>query len=123
MKFVNLDTSDAINQYVREKCSTLSSRIAVQPNRYKMKMTVRPDAKLKTGKIKTFHVTGAIKVARSAELRASTKHSNIRKAIDKVITSLEKQVRRSTEKKERSRSTVGKSMKPVRNYKWRMSVR
>jgi len=59
-------------------------------------MKVRPDAKSREAQIKSFQVSD-------------------------VITVLEKQLYRKTEKKERSRATMRKTLKLVREYKWELS--
>lgn len=122
MKYIDVDSSKALDAYVREQCSSLVERISSHPNKYKLRMSVRPEARNKDGKIKSFHVEGIIVIPRKSDLRASKKGGDVKKAIESVVASLEKQVRRQTEKQERSRKTVGRSLKPVREFKWEMSL-
>lgn len=115
--------SDQLNTYIQKQCAGLMTRLKAHPNKYKLALTVRPEAKNKEGKTKLFNVKGVIKVARSADLRASRKDANPKAAIDDVVRALETQIRRITEKKERSRKTVGKSLKPIKEYKYELSIK
>ncbi len=82
-----------------------------------MKATSRhPD-----GSVKSFEVVGTIAIKRKGELRVSKKHADPEKAVLLTIDALEKQVRRWSEKRERSRATLGKSLKSVRSFKMEVS--
>jgi ribosome-associated translation inhibitor RaiA len=115
--------SDQLNKYIQTQCSGLMNRLKAHPNKYKLALTVRPEAKNKEGKVKSFTVKGVIKIARASDIRAAKKDANPKVAVDDVIKALEKQIRRSTEKKERSRKTLGKTLKPIKEYKYELSVK
>lgn len=121
MKFEKVDKSEALDAYVQEHASSLLNRLNARGNKYKIKMTVKPYTLSKESKIKEFVVSGVISVVGKKQLRAIKKHKSPQEAVLLVISALEKQLRRLTEKKERSRSTMGKTLKPVNKYKWELT--
>lgn len=121
MKFENVDKSEALDGYVQEHANSLLKRLNARGNRYKIKMIVKSSGRTEEAKIKEFVVIGTITVVGQKQLRASKKHKNPQDAVLLVIGALEKQLRRLTEKKERSRSTMGKTLKPVNKYKWEVT--
>jgi ribosomal subunit interface protein len=123
MKYVHIDSSEALNEFVKKQCHALTERISAHPRKYKLKMSVKPESRNKDGQVKSFQVEGSIDINKRKELRASKKGSDIKKVVEQVVQSLEKQMRRHTEKTERSRKTLGKSLKPIREFKWEMSFK
>jgi ribosome-associated translation inhibitor RaiA len=117
IRYVNVEPSAALDRFIQNHMQTLLERVSVHPKKYSLSMTIKANAKNAQGKIKSFEVDGTFKIARRANLRAAEKMGNVQKAVVSVIKSLEKQIRRLSEKKERSRKTIGKSLKSVRNFK------
>lgn len=74
-------------------------------------------AKKKDGTIKAFEFVAVLKIKNAGELRISKKSLEPKTAVVEAVRALEKQVRRFSEKRERSRTTVGTSLKPVREFK------
>jgi ribosome-associated translation inhibitor RaiA len=122
MRYVGISRSEALDDYVRKQSNGLLQRISVRPNKYKLKFRVSPEARKSDGSIYSFSVEGVVTITGRKELRAKAKDADAKKAIDKVIKALEGKVRRETEKTERSRKTVGKSLKPVKEYLWKLSL-
>lgn len=121
MKFVKVDASESLDAFAQEHSRTLLKRLDAHNGKYKFKMTMKPGARRKDGQVKNFEVVGVIAIRGSGELRANKTDADPKKAVLSVVTALEKQIRRWTEKRERSRSTVGKSLKPVRAFKMEIS--
>lgn len=122
LKYVGVEKSEALDAYVRKHCNGLLRRISVHPSKYKLKFCIRPEARKIDHSISSFSVEGAIVITGRTELRAKAKAKDVKVAIDKVIKNLEVKVRRDTEKRERSRKTIGKSLKPVTEYRWELSL-
>jgi ribosomal subunit interface protein len=117
IKYVNVKPSAALNSFIQDHLHTLLDRIYVHPNKYAVSLTVKANAKKSQAKITSFEVDGTFRIARHANLRASEKMTDVHNAITTVVAALEKQIRRFSEKKERSRKTIGKSLKPVKEFK------
>lgn len=122
LNFVNVDNSEAINQYMRQQCSWLIDKMDAHPGRFKFDMKVRAEARTPEGQVKSYQVMGEIRIAGSKILKVRKKNKDIKKAIDEATQSLEKQMRRLSRKKVRSRTTVGKTLKPVREYKLQLTM-
>lgn len=118
MKFVGIPTSKALDTYVRRQCHALLKRVSARPNKYRLKFRIQPVAKNFEGTISHFQVDGVMTITGRKSLRASGQDTNIKRVVDHVIESLEKQVRRETEKRERSRKTLGRSMQLIREFNW-----
>ncbi len=118
MKFVNMDNSKALDQFVQKQCAALAKRMESRPNKYKISLTVEASSRTPEGVANMYKATGVIKVSRQADIRASKSNRDVKQALIDVVAALEKQIRRQTEKQERSRKTLGKSLKPVRHMKW-----
>jgi ribosomal subunit interface protein len=117
IRYVNMKPSEALSNFIQDHIRTLQERISVHPNKYSVNITVKANAKNAEAKITSFEVDGTFCIARRANLRASEKMSDVHQAITAVSKSLEKQIRRLTEKLERSRKTIGKSLKPIKKFK------
>lgn len=118
LRFIGIPTSKALDVYVRRHCQSLLKRISARPDRYHLKFRVQPIAKNFEGAISYFQVDGGLVITGRKTLRASAEGDNIKQAVDKVIEALEKQLRRETEKRERSRKTMGRTMELVREHTW-----
>lgn len=117
IKYVNVEPSAALDEFVQEHIKSLHHRIYLHQTKYAVGITIKADAKNAEGKIISFEVDGTFRIARRADLRAVEKMSDVHQAVTAVIKSLEKQIHRLTEKQERSRKTIGKSLKSVREFK------
>lgn len=117
IKYVNVEPSTALDEFVQEHIKSLRDRIFLHQTKYSVDITIKADAKNTEGKITSFEVDGTFYIARRADLRAVEKMSDVHQAVIAVIKSLEKQIHRLTEKQERSRKTIGKSLKSVREFK------
>lgn len=117
MRFTKIDTSEALELFVNKKSKTLLRRIRSYHDRYKFSMNIKPSAHKKDGSIKLFCAMGVLKIKSLSEIRAKYESPSPEIAVKRVIDSLEKQIRRYSEKSERSRSTLGKSLKPIRKFK------
>jgi ribosomal subunit interface protein len=117
IKYVNMKSSAALDVFIQDHIRSLLDRISVHPNKYSIDFTVKANAKSAENKITSFEVDGTFRVARRANLRASEKMRDVHEAVAAVSKSLEKQIRRLSEKLERSRKTMGKTLKPVKNFK------
>lgn len=118
MKFVNLNSSKALDSFVRKHASSLMRRVDSSNGRYRLSMAVRPISRSQDQTVKSFEVTGVFSIRGSKDLRANKKHADVKSAVVAVVEALEKQIRRTTEKKERSRKTLGTSLKTMREVKW-----
>ena len=121
MKYVHLEPSAALDQFVQNKLNTLTKRLHAHPRRYKFSLKLEVTSRKPTGVANNFRVTGAVKVLNGKNLLVIRKGVDAKKLISQVIENLEKQVRRDSEKRERSRKTFGKSLRKVRSMKWEMS--
>lgn len=122
MRYVGVEKSAALDTYVRRQCNGLLRRISIKPNKYKLKFRIKPEARKSDHSIKSFSVEGVIVITGRKELRAKAKMADAKAAVDSVIKALESKVRRETEKMERSRKTMGQSLKPVKEYRWEMTL-
>lgn len=121
MKFLNMDISPALNNHVHEKCSTLRRRFDNRRQKYKLSMKIEPNAKNSESKVTSFRVTGVVHVFGKEPVRVTKIDKDPKKGVNIVVDTLEKKIRRMTEKQERSRKTFGKTLKPVRALKWELS--
>lgn len=121
MKFINIDASQALDAFVDKKSKNLLKRVEAYHDRYKFSMNIKPRSRKKDGSVKTFSVVGVVKIKSVSDIRAEFESTDPKLAVKKVIDSLEKQIRRHTEKSERSRSTLGRSLKPIRQFKFEVS--
>lgn len=121
VKFVGLPNSKALDKYVRSHCNGLLKRIAAHPQKYQIKFSIKPEAKNQEAQVSSFKVDGSVTIVGRKSLRASAKGPDVKKMVDQVIEALETKIRRETEKRERSRKTVGQSLQPVKEYLWEMS--
>ncbi len=121
MKFVGIDLSKSLDSYVQKHARSLLKRMDGKGGRYALKLSMKSVARKNDTKVKSFEVTGSIAVAGLTEMRAQKKASSPKKAVSSVLSALEKQLRRHTEKRERSRATMGKTLKPVNEFKWQIS--
>lgn len=117
MKFENLDASSSLQAFGQKQATSLLKRIDAHDGRYRFKMTIRPNTRNPDGSVKLFEVVGTIKIRGRSELRVAKRNANPKVAVKEAVLTLEKQIRRYTEKSERSRSTVGKSLRSVREFK------
>lgn len=118
MKFVKLDSSEAVDVFLNDQCQAIARRISAHPERYHFDISVRPEAR-KDGKVTSFVVDAVINIARQGSLRVHKHGADLRSAVAEAIDSLETQLRRYTEKRERSRKTFGRSLKSVRSERWK----
>ncbi len=117
MKFINLDASSSLEAFGQKQARSLLKRIDASNERYRFKMTIKPDSRNPDGSVKLFEVVGVIKIKGRGELRAAKQNKDAKIAVQDVVSTLEKQIRRFSEKTERSRSTMGKSLRSVREFK------
>ena len=122
MKYVNLKASEALDAFVQKQCSSLARRVGSHPNKYKISLSVKANARNPDGIVISYEVIGIVKVARQSHLSVKKKGKDVKKTISDVIDALSKQLRRKTEKKERSRRTLGQTLKPVRHYTWELTA-
>lgn len=121
MKFTNIDASQSLDAFVDKKSKALLKRVGAYHDRYKFSMNIKPTSRKKDGSVKTFSVVGVVKIKSVSDLRAEFESADPKLAVKKVIESLEKQIRRHTEKSERSRTTLGRSLIPIRQFKLEVS--
>ncbi len=121
MKYINVKPSPALDSFVRKQCSSLAQRLESHPNKYKISLSIKANSKNTEGRVTTYEVIGAIKIARQGQLRVSKKGHDPKKLVSSVVDALNKQLRRQTEKQERSRKTLGRSLKPVRHTIWELT--
>ena len=121
MEYIDSPASRAFDAYVQRHASTLVRRISKSHGRYKVSFSLRPVARKSDGSVKSFKFVGKISIRGGGQIRAEEKAANPKDAALNVIRSLEKQLRRQTEKMERSRKTVGRSLKPIRELKWEIA--
>jgi ribosomal subunit interface protein len=121
MKFVKMEISQALNNHVHEKCSTLRRRFDNRREKYKITMKLEPNAKNPESRVTSFKVTGVVQVSGKPPIRVSKIEKDAKKGVNMVVETLEKKIRRLTEKQERSRKTFGKTLKPVRALKWELN--
>lgn len=117
MKYVDIDSSNSFDLFTKKQSSNLLKRLDKSGGRYKLLLAMKAGSKDTQGKIKLFEVKGSIQIRSQGLLVATSKNANPKKAVTDVISSLEKQIRRWSEKSERSRKTLGKSLKSVRDFK------
>jgi len=118
MKYVNVDSSKALDSFVQKHSRSLIRRVEQSNGRYNLSMSVRPVGRTPDQKVKSFEVSGVLSIQGVQNIRAAKKHKDPQVAVLAVVEALEKQIRRVTEKKERSRKTMGQSLKTVREVKW-----
>lgn len=116
LKYVNIKRSPALDVYVRKKCNTLLKRINARPGKYRLKFSVRPEARSTDSHVVAYKVTGAVIVTARKEFNASAEHYDVHDAIDEVVQKLEKKLHRDSEKRESSRRTLGRSKKSIRKF-------
>ncbi len=115
MKFINMDQSASLNQFMEQQSQSLRQRLSAYPRKYDLNLSVTPEQR-RDGLVTLFKVTGNIHVAGQRDLRATKTDADVKKATAQVIGALEKQMRRLTRKEVRSRYTLGKSLNPVRDF-------
>lgn len=115
MKFINIDQSASLNEFMHEQSQSLRQRLSAYPNKYDLNLSVSPEQR-REGLVTLFKVTGHIHIAGQKDLRATKTDADVKKATAQVIEALEKQMRRLTRKQVRSRYTLGKSLTPVREF-------
>lgn len=115
MRYINMDHSNNLNQYMEEQSQSLRQRLSTYPGKYNLDLRVNPEQR-RDGLITLFKVEGVIHIAGRKDLRASKTDANVKKATAQVIDALEKQMRRLSRKEERSRYTIGRSLTPVRDF-------
>lgn len=121
MKFTNIDVSRSLDAFVDKKAKALLKRVSAYHDRYKFSMNITPASRKGDGSVKTFYVVGVLKLKSISEMRSKVESSDPQLAVKKVIENLEKQIRRHSEKSERSRSTLGRTLKPIRQFKFEVS--
>jgi ribosome-associated translation inhibitor RaiA len=117
MKYIDIDSSISFDLFTKKQSQTIINRLDKNGERYKLLLGMKAISKDSQGKIKMFEVKGSIQIRGRGLLMATNKNTNPKKAVSTVIDSLEKQIRRWSEKTERSRKTIGKSLQSVRDFK------
>ncbi len=117
MKFINLDGSSSLEAFGQKQAKSLMKRIDARHEQYRFKMSIKPHARKPDGSVKLYEVVGTVKIKGRGELRAAKRNRDAKLAVHAVVSVLEKQLRRHSEKSERSRSTIGKSLRSVREFK------
>jgi ribosome-associated translation inhibitor RaiA len=117
VKYIDIDSSISFDLFTKKKSQVILDRLDKNGERYKLLLSMKAISKDAQGKIKLFEVKGSIKIKNRGILLASNKNKDPKKAVSSVTDSLEKQIRRWSEKTERSRKTMGKSLKTVRDFK------
>lgn len=120
MKYVKIKPSKTLNAYIQRHSQSLLRRMSKSDGRYKLSMSIQP-VSTREHFVKTYVVKGDIAIRGQTHLRASKKSADPEEAVLAVVEALEKQLRRLTEKEESSRKTIGRSLKPVREFKWEFS--
>lgn len=121
MKYINVDQSISFDTFTKNKSKSIIDRLDKNGERYKMNISVKSYSKDSQEKTNIFEVNGSIKINKRGILIAKNKNKNPHLAVSKVLESLEKQIRRWTEKTERSRKSMGRSLKSVRDFKLEIS--
>lgn len=117
ISYVHVESSPALTAFIEDQMSGLLERVAAHDRKYSISMIIKADAKNKDAKITSFEVDGTMTVSHHANLRAVEKMSDVNKAVAAVVKSLEKQIRRLTEKQEHSRKTIDKTHTSVADFK------
>lgn len=121
MEFDDVDRSLAFETFVDQKSRTLRRRIKSYKDRYRLKLELSTMARKNDRFVKMFVATGILRLKGIKDLVAKAKSKDPHVAMKTVIDRLETQVRRYTEKVERSRSTVGRTLHPVRQFKYEIA--
>lgn len=116
IKFINFDKSPALETFVKSHLGALKRRLKTKKvDLAKIKVSLRLDAKAPMGQLKNSQATIQARVPGIPKsFVASQKDANLRVAVKEASVAITKMVRRETEKKERSRKTMGKTMRRVR---------
>lgn len=116
IRFVNFDRSEALEFYTEEHMKGLLKRIERRPGESKsVEVQFKQEAKAPLGSLKDCEVMISYRYPGIKKILHIKKHgADIKKVLIEAIRATESAIRRSTEKSESGRKTLGKSKLKVR---------
>lgn len=118
IQFPDFSNTAAIDKYIEKRLRTLQKRLDARYDNPVLTLRGAVLNRKPDGKPKTFEAELLVKVPKSkAPFIAKKKNTDFRSALSDAADAMEAMLRRDSEKLERSRKTVGKSLYPVRKVK------
>lgn len=117
-QFTDFESTPAIYEFMEKRFQTIKKRIDARFHHSKVFLRGSVLARTPQGKAKKFLAELSVKVPRSkAPYIVKKSKDDFHAALSEAVQAMEKLLRRDSEKMERSRKTVGKSLKSVRKVK------
>lgn len=118
IQFPDFSDTAAIHEYIQKRLRTLHRRLDVRYQNPILTLRGRVLDRRADGTPRTFRAEISIKIPRSkTPLFAQKVGTDFRTALSDAVAAMEKILRRDSEKRERSRKTIGKSLYPVSRVK------
>ena len=114
-KFKGFTTTGSIETYIEKRFHTLQRRLDERYNNAKVTLRGSVYARTPQGQAKSFTAELIVKVPRNKSPFVVKKtDKNFRSACSEAVAAMEKVLRRDSEKTERSRRTLGRTLRSVR---------
>lgn len=118
IQFPDFSNTTAIDRYIERRLKTLQRRLDARYENSTITLRGSVLGRKSDGKPKSFEAELLIKVSKARKpFVAKKKNSDFRAALSDAADAMETILRRDSEKSERSRKTLGKSLYPVRKVK------
>ncbi len=124
IRFVNFDRSEALEEYTQKHMEGLSRRLDRRPGKTKsIEVQFKLDAKAPLGSLKNSEVMISYRYPGVKQiLHVKKTGTDLRKVLIEAIKATETVIRRTSEKSETGRRTLGHSKRNVRNLKQTMAA-
>lgn len=116
MIFENFGGHKNAKEYAEKKLKSILSRLESSSNRRSLVVRLKELKNKHDAREGRYEITSIFKADGMKPLAVSKRGSSIFTAIDSSIEVLKKRIQRKSEMTERSRKTVGKTLRPVKDY-------
>ncbi|MGE3681120.1 MAG: HPF/RaiA family ribosome-associated protein [Bdellovibrionales bacterium] len=120
--YMHIELSPTLSDFVEKRLQTLVRRYRDWGDGLIIRLHVDLVNRKASGAPRLFEVMAEVIRPKSKPLVVRKRNKDLRQAVTAGVESLEKLVRRESEKRERSRKTVGRSLKSVQQARWEVSV-
>lgn len=118
IQFPDFSNTSALDSYIEKRLKTLHKRLDARFQNPKISLRGAVTGRASDGRPKEFMAELMVKLPKSKKPFITKKKSiDFRTALTEAADAMEAIIRRDSEKAERSRKTVGKSLFPVRKVK------
>ena len=116
MIFRNFDAYKSAKEYALEKAEPILARLKDSSNKQNLIISLKEIGEKFSSTHTKFQITATYNPDGFKPLQVTKSSESLQKAISSAIDTLKTRIQRKSEKKERSRKTFGKTLKPAKEF-------